>query len=78
MAPVSRKSGREALLMRPRHARMQILQWDCGSAAPLRGGGGPGRYGTQFAKPTGMSLFGIPVFCITTVLLLALAVRDAR
>jgi hypothetical protein len=34
--------------------------------------------GTQFAEPTGMILLGIPLFCITTVLLLAFVVREAR
>ncbi len=39
----------------------------------------PGSWvGTWFAKPVGMILLGIPVFCITTVLLLALVVREAR
>jgi hypothetical protein len=36
------------------------------------------KVGTWFAKPAGMILLGIPVFCITTVLLLALVVREAR
>jgi hypothetical protein len=47
------------------------------AAAP--GPRSPGaRVGTWFAKPAGMILLGIPVFCITTVLLLALVVREAR
>jgi hypothetical protein len=39
---------------------------------------GPLGGGTRFAIPRRMSLLGIPLFCITTVLLLALVVREAR